>query len=308
MCDLSVLIVTYNNEADIAACLDSVAAIEGLDVQTIVLDNASGDATFAAATAHSLRAHVIALETNVGFGSGMNRAAADATGTNLLLLNPDAVLERGAAERLVELTTQRPDAAVYGGLTMFTDGRLNPNTVRRLPSLRAVAMFATGLSMLSGRITDFEQLPLPTSDEVAAVPMLTGSLMLIPHEVWDQLGGFDERFFMYAEDTDFCARIADAGLEILLDPLARIVHDGGASTPDGGRKAAMMMSGRATYIRLRWTGIKRRVGLGLLWFGVAIRALSGRLHPKARRWAEAWRLRDWWFPGYGDGRPNLPPG
>lgn len=307
MHDLSVLIVTYNNEADIDRCLDSVAAVEGLDVETVVLDNASADGTVAAATAHRLHATVIALDENVGFGSGMNQAAAVTCGTYLLLLNPDAVLEPGAAERLVSLAADRPGAAIYGGLTTFTNGRLNSNTVRRLPSLRGAAMFASGLSMLSTRITDFEQLPLPVSDAVISVPMLTGSLMLIPRTVWDRLDGFDERYFMYAEDTDICARIGEAGLDILLDPLARILHDGGASTPDEGRKTTLMMAGRATYLRLRWRGWRKRVGLALLWVGVAVRSAVGRVHPKARRWTVVWKHRDWWFGGYGDGRPNLPP-
>lgn len=224
-----------------------------------------------------------------------------------MLLNPDATLKPGAAERLVALTADRPGAAMYGGLTEYTDGRLNSNTVRRLPSLAAVAVFATGVSIFSSRISDLEQMPLPTDDAVRPVPMLTGSLMLIPRGVWDRLGGFDERFFLYAEDTDLCARIEEAGLEVLLDPGARIVHDGGASTPDGGRKTALMMAGRATYIRVRWSGLRRRLGLAMLWTGVLVRSVIGRLHPRARRWVETWHLRSWWFPGYGEGRPKLPP-
>ena len=308
MPDLSVLIVTYNNESDIGPCLDSVAAIEGLTVETIVLDNDSTDRTVEMAGIHSLCATVIAAGENLGFGAGMNRAADAATGTNLLLLNPDAILESGAAERLVRRSTERSDAAMYGGLTVYSDGALNANTVRRLPSIRAMIMFAAGLSIISERVTDFERLPLPVGDEVRPVPMLTGSLMLIPRAVWDELDGFDERYFMYAEDTDICARIAEAGHPILLDPLARIVHDGGASTPDGGRKAAMMMAGRSTYIRLRWSGWRRRAGLALLWLGVGLRGVAGRVHPRARRWTVAWGMRDWWFPGYSGGLAKLPPG
>ncbi len=306
MPELSVLIVTYNNESDIEACLDSVAAIEGLDVETVVVDNGSSDGTLAAARRHPLGVEVIDAGDNLGFGRGMNMAAAATSGALLLLLNPDAVLAPGAAERLVGLARRRPGAAMYGGLTEYTDGTLNANTVRRLPGVRSTLMFATGLSILSQRIPDFEATPLPNDDAVRPVQMLTGSLMLIPRPVWDRLGGFDEHFFMYAEDTDLFARIAEEGLEILLDPAARIIHDGGASTPDTGRKTVMMMAGRSTYVRLRWPGVRGRLGLAALWTGVAVRALAGRVHPRARRWRTAWAMRDWWLPGYGDGR-RLPP-
>ena len=307
MADLSVVIVTFNNSADIGACLDSVAAIDPPAADVVVVDNASDDNTVARAQEHALRPTVIANDGNEGFGRGVNRGAAAASGDHLLLLNPDAVLRPGAVQLLLAQLEDRQDVAMAGGLTEFTDGGCNPFTVRRLPSLRSLVVFATGLSALSSRIPDFERLPLPEDDEVRSVPMLTGSLMLVPRPVWEELGGFDERFFMYAEDTDLCARMLDSGRQILLVPAARIVHDGGASTPDSGRKTAMMLAGRATYIRLRWRGPRRMVGLALLQAGVAVRALLARVRPGAMRWRAAWGLRSWWSPGYGEGRPVLPP-
>ncbi len=305
MIDVSVLVVTYNNQDDISPCLDSIAAIEGLTVETIVVDNDSADSTVEVAKAHSIAPHVIAEADNRGFGSGMNAAAAAATGEFFLLLNPDAVLEPGSAERLVALARSRPEVAMVGGLTVRQDGTINPDTVRRLPTLRGALMFASCLSMVSRRVSDFERMPVP--EAVRAVPMITGSLMLISRDRWHELGGFDERFFMYAEDTDICARIAARGWVILVDPDARVRHEGGASTPDGGRKAAMMMAGRTTYVRVQWSGVRRRIGLACVWWGALARSVLSRVHPRAARWRDVWRLRDWWLPGYGAGRPRLPP-
>ncbi len=305
MFDVSVLIVTYNNEDDIGACLDSVAAIAEYRVETVVVDNDSSDATVEVTKAHPLAPHVIVAGDNAGFGAGMNTAAAAASGEYLLLLNPDAILEPGSAERLVELARSRPDASMVGGLTLRANGEPNPDTVRRLPSLRGALMFASGMSMVSARITDFERMPLPVT--ISAVPMITGSLMVISAERWRDLGGFDERFFMYSEDTDICARIGSHGWSILVDPEARILHEGGASTPDGGRKAAMMMAGRATYMRVQWSGLRGQLGLACLWWGALVRSLLSRVHPRAKRWGDVWRLRSWWFAGYGPDRPRLPP-
>lgn len=307
MADLHVVIVTYNNEHDIGPCLDAVGDIDSFDVTTVVVDNASSDDTVSVARAHPATDHVVANDDNLGFGVAVNQGAQISAAGDVLLLNPDAVLRPGAVQRLMELRAQRGDQNAYAGLTELSDGRLDPFAFRRPPTLRSLLVFATAIGAISERVPDFERLPLPDDDDVQPIPMMTASLLLLPRQLWNRLGGFDERYFLYSEDTDLCSRIAKLGGRIYLDPQARVLHDGGASAPDSGRRAALMLAGRATYVRLQWSAPRRVMGIALLQCGVGVRALLARLRPGAERWRYAWHVRRWWRAGYRDDAPTFPP-
>ena len=138
--------------------------------------------------------------------------------------------------------------------------------------------------------------------------MITGSLLLVRREDFERYSGFDERYVMYSEDADLCARVVEDGGTILVDTGASITHDGGGSSKSGGRMIAMMNAGRSTYLRTRWSGPRRRLGLALLWAGSGLRAAVGLVHPGTRRWSEAWTYRRWWWPGYQPGQPVGPAG
>jgi GT2 family glycosyltransferase len=302
--DLAVIVVTYNSEDYLDACLDSVDAIEGLDVEVVVVDNASTDRTVDAARKRPAdNLTVVANDENVGFGRANNQGVAACDAPLVLLLNPDAELAPGAAEALVALQQDRPEHGLYGGLTRRVDGTLNEHTLRKLPSVLGTVTFGLGLSAVHPLLA-VEQLDLPT--ETSTAPLVTGSLLLIDREVWDELGGFDERFFMYSEDADLCQRAVALGYVPLVQPDAVIIHDGGASSPDTGRKIAMMMAGRATYVRLHWTGPARWLALSALYCGVGIRAAADRLLGK-EAWLTAWRHRSWWMPGYRQDASQTPP-
>lgn len=302
--DLAVIVVTYNSEDDLEPCLDSVAEIEDLAVEVAVVDNASTDATVALAEQRrSATVQVLANDENLGFGRAINQGVAATTAPLILLLNPDAVLTPGSAEALVGLSKDRPEHGLYGGLTRRNDGTLNEHTLRKLPSLLGTVTFGLGLAAVHPLLA-VEKLDVPT--ELTTAPMVTASLLLIDRTVWDRLGGFDERFFLYSEDADLCRRAVDLGHLPLVDPGAVIVHDGGASSPDIGRKIAMMMAGRTTYIRIHWSGPQRWLALASLYVGVGIRAAADRVLGK-RSWLTAWGLRSWWLPGYRPDAPPVPP-
>ena len=302
--ELAVVIVSYNSELDLDDCLDSVAAIEDLVVEVAVVDNFSTDDSVAVARKReSATVQVLVNEENVGFGRAVNQGVAATTAPLVLLLNPDATLTPGSAETLVRLSQDRPSHGLYGGLTRLSDGTLNEHTLRKLPSLLGTVMFGLGLAAVHPRLA-VEKLDLPT--DLTAVPMVTASLLLIDRTVWDELDGFDERFFMYYEDADLCRRAVDQGYVPLVDPDAIVLHDGGASSPDTGRKIAMMMAGRSTYIRTHWSGLPRWLALAALNCGVGLRAAIDRARGK-QVWTTAWSLRSWWFPGYSVGSAAVPP-
>ncbi len=199
MCDLSILIVSYNTRALTIACLESVELqSQGLDYEVIVVDNDSRDGSAAAIAARFPRVRLLALSENLGFARANNLAARQARGRYLLLLNPDTVVLNRAIPRLLEFARTRVGPAICGGRTLNPDGTLNPTSCWGWPTPWSAWCRATGLAtMLRGsRWFDPEALGGWSRDSVRQVDIVTGCLLLLPRELWQQLGGFDPQFFM----------------------------------------------------------------------------------------------------------------
>lgn len=212
--DVSILIISYNTRELTLACLESVyAQTAGVSFEVIVVDNASIDGSAAAVAERFPQCRLVALEKNVGFAGGNNLAAKHATGRYLLLLNPDTVVLENAAGRAVRFADEHADAGIVGGRTFFGDGSLNRNSCHGAPTPWSLFCMGTGLSSLLRRSGWFnpEGLGSWKRDSVRSVDAVTGCFLLIRRELWEKLGGFDESFFMYGEDTDLCQRAWRAG-------------------------------------------------------------------------------------------------
>ncbi len=173
------------------------------------------------------------------------------------------------------------------------------------PTLWSLFCFATMLSTVfrGSRIFDPESLGSWPRDSVREVDIVTGCLLLLPRELWTELGGFDERFFMYGEDADLALRAAALGYRPAITPDAVITHEIGASTDSRPDKMVLVYRGKAALVRKHWPQPKRSIGLGFLWAGVALRALVGRATPAregAATWQAVWRARRGWLEGYPD--------
>jgi len=304
--ELSVLIVAYRNADLTRECLASVFAEMRGSFEVVVVDNASGDGTAEMVAAEFPQARLVALEENVGFARGNNVAARHARGEWLLLLNPDTVVLDGALDELLAFGRANPGGGLYGGRTIYRDGTLNPTSCWGLPTLWSTFCFATGLSTLrrGSAVFDPESLGPWERDSVRRVGVVTGCLLLVRREVWERLGGFDARFWMYGEDLDLAVRAHAMGLRPAITPAATIVHVVGASSPDSGRKMALVMRARATVMRLHWRPPAAALGIAMLVAGVGMRALAaralGRL-PGRRRgelWRTVWGQREEWRAGY----------
>jgi GT2 family glycosyltransferase len=222
-----VAVVTHNSAADLERFLaGQVQLALELDSPLILVDNASSDATIDLARSHGDAVTLIASARNRGYAAAVNSAATAVPGRDLLLLNPD--VEAPPADAVGALTgflSARPRAAVVAPRQVGDDGRTQPSA-RRFPSL--VAMLgslpvAGRLGAVRRRYDDY--LSPSWSDEDTRVDWVNGAAMLIRREAFDALGGWDERFFLYMEDADFCRRCARAGWEIWLLPSVRLRHD-----------------------------------------------------------------------------------
>lgn len=230
--DVDVVIVGYRSRDLVLACLDSIAdAAPGLVVTRTVADNHSGDGTLEAVAA---RGDTICFDTggNLGFSRANNLGIARGSARYVLVLNPDTIVEPGAIRTLVDVADAHPEAGVVAPRLLHADG--TPQlTARAFPS-PAAAVFGrrSPLTRLFPG-NPWSRSFLTERDHVGEDPYevdwVSGAAMLVRRDVIDEVGGFDEEFFLFWEDADWCHRIKRAGHAVLTVPAATVVHDEGGT-------------------------------------------------------------------------------
>ena len=225
MADVSVVVVTYNALPWIERCLESVRAYE-----TIVVDHGSTDGTLELVRRRFPQARLIE-EGNTGLGAGSNTGMRVASGSYFLLLNSDAWAVGDAVEQLAAFAEAHPEAAVVGPKLLNPDGTLQ-RSVRGFPTIWRLAteyFFLRKLAPGTRALNAFYAARFP-HDEVREAEFLMGACLLVRREAADTVGLFDEDFFMFSEETDWCYRFRQAGWNVLFFPGAEFVHVGGATT------------------------------------------------------------------------------
>jgi len=293
--DVSILIVTYRCRDAARACLESLRGRGDGACEIVVLDNASGDGTVEMVRSEFPDVRLIASEENLGFALGCNRAAEEARGEYLLLLNPDTVVHEGAVANLLAFARAHPEHGLYGGRTLDPDGSVNPGSCWGAPTLWSLFCFATLLTSAfkRTRLFDPESLGGWKRDTVREVDIVTGCLLLSPRTLWEELGGFDTRFFMYGEDADLSLRAAALGYRPAITPDAVVTHEIGVSSAAREDKLLLLFRGKATLLRKHWHGLRLQLGLGLISAGIGLRSLISR-----GPWTQVWRSRSDWRAGY----------
>jgi GT2 family glycosyltransferase len=216
--DLSIIIVTWNNEPEIEACLESLYSAAGQLPEIILVDNSSQDGTTGILRSHGDRIRLTENTANQGFARASNQGLKEAGGRYLMLLNPDTVVEPGALKTLVHFMDSEPSAGAAGARLVRGNGEVQRSCLR-FPS---VGMLLQGYLSGGGYLPADMSMP----SEVSAV---SGAALIVRREVVEEVGFIDERFFMYAEETDWCYRMAQAGWKVYYVPDAHIMHIGGAS-------------------------------------------------------------------------------
>jgi GT2 family glycosyltransferase len=287
-----VVVVTFNSREHVLRCLDSLTATAALTVT--VLDNASSDGT-ADLLAGRPGIALVRNPVNVGFARAVNVAARRVDAELLLLLNPDCVLRPDTVDQLLAEAAADPSAGIWGGRALHEDGTLDPSSCLPLPRLWHAGAFALGISDHRLPRWNPDSLGGWRRDDRREVPALTGAVLLVDQALWQRLGGFDERYFVYGEDVDLCARARRDGARPVFTPAAVYVHAGGASSSPGGRLVALL-AGRVTLAQEHLPRWSAAVSQLLLLLGVAGRALP-RVD-RAQRWREAWERRSEWRRGW----------
>jgi GT2 family glycosyltransferase len=225
---LSIIIVTYNSTADVDACLGSlVQHPPSADHEIVVVDNASTDGTAAAIRSRWHDVRVIDSAVNVGFARANNVGIQQTSGPLILLLNPDTSVPVGALDTLVAALDARPDVAVAGPRLVDAQGRAELSFGRMLSPLAELRQkFLVEGSRRPGPIAAYVESITRKPQEVDWV---SGACLLVRRADAEAVGLMDERFFMYAEDVDFCASIRARGRRVLFCSAAEVVHLRGRS-------------------------------------------------------------------------------
>ncbi len=221
--DLAVVIVTYNSAHVIGDLLDSLPrALGSRTADVVVVDNGSADGT---ADLVAARGDCTVIRSdNVGYAGGINRGVREAAPANaILVLNPDVRLTPGSLAPLLE-ALQQPKVGIVAPQLRSADGRLEPSLRRNPTLLRALGLERTGLAALAEKVHDAAQYEHPH-----LVDWAQGAVVLMSRECFDALGGWDESFFLYSEETDLSLRARDLGLLTAYEPRSVAVHIGGQS-------------------------------------------------------------------------------
>jgi len=221
--DLALVIVTYNSAHMVTGLLDSIpAALDGLAADVVVVDNGSADGTADVVAAHG-GARLVRCG-NSGYAAGINRGvAAAAPAGAILVLNPDVRLAPASVPPLLE-SLARPAAGIVVPQLRGPDGGLQ-RSLRREPSvLRSLGLAGTGLPALAESVRSAGAYARPHW-----VDWATGAAMMISRACFDALGGLDESYFLYSEETDLSLRARDLGLRTWYEPRSVAVHVGGQS-------------------------------------------------------------------------------
>lgn len=282
--ELPVVTVTYSPGPHLERFLSSLSVATDRPVDVVMADNGSVDGAPEAAERHYPFARLLRTGANLGYGGAVNRAAASfvtSCSEFLVIANPDVVWAPGSIDALLDAARRWPRAAAVGPLIRDPDGSVYPSA-RHLPSVIRGGMHAVvGPFWKNNPWTAAYRQDRETPSE-RPVGWLSGSCLLVRRAAFDQIGGFDERYFMYMEDVDLGERFGEAGWLNVYVPSAEVLHDKGHSTGrDPARNLAAHHDSTWTYLSSRHTGWSRAPLRWAMRGALAVR--SGLVVRKARR-------------------------
>ncbi len=230
MIDLSIVVVNWNVRDLLRRCLVSIFAAELPRLEVIVVDNASTDGSLDMLRAEFLGVTLVANADNLGFPAANNQGLAAARGRLVMTLNPDTEVVGDALARLIAYLDAHLDVGALGPQLLNLDGSIQSSR-RRFPTLITALFESTWLQGIAPRgvLRRYTMDDAP-ADATHEVDWVTGACIVVRREALEAVGGFDERFFMYSEELDWCRRIKRAGWKIVYLPEAKVIHHAGKSS------------------------------------------------------------------------------
>jgi len=286
----SVIILSYNTKNLTRDCLNHAllsvksAQLSGYNCEIIVVDNASTDGSPEMIKKEFPQVHLLAQKNNLGFTGGNNLGMKKASKDLFLLLNSDAFLEQDTLIRAIEIMNNHPHWGVMGCKLVYADGSFQPSG-GYLPTPTSVVQWMMGLDLVPG----LQRLLHPVHpnwpeffSSEKQMGWVMGAFMCLRRQVWEKTDGFDEHFFMYMEEVEWCKRIADAGYGVGFTPAFSVVHLGKASSAsDPVKPYVKEAQGLLYYIKKHYPKSLPLVRSSIVWgnrFRLVAFQLLGRSH------------------------------
>ncbi len=234
---LSIVIVNYNGKHFLSGCLNSVEKFARCSHEVIVVDNASTDGSCEYLRENFPHVRLIESKMNLGYSGGNNLGATQAQGDLLLLLNNDTQLLSSLSPALQEFQTDN-QLGVLGCRMFYGDGSLQPSIGFDHTPFRMVLSWS-GLGRFVSAPSIFKRVDNNGShyDVLREAAWISGAFLMTRKDLWERLGGFDDKYFMYVEDVDYCKRVRMAGYKVAFTPLVEIIHYEGGGKKWIGEKA-----------------------------------------------------------------------
>lgn len=278
---ISIVIVSYNVRVLLLDCLHSLQASGFGPLEIFVVDNASTDGSVESVRQNFPSVSLIANKENLGFAKANNQALQKASGEYLLFLNPDTVVPADALQRFVAFMDDHPEAGAAGPRMVNGKGDYLPESKRGLPTPMTAFWKLSGVSKLFPRSARFARYYLGHLDPLGVheVEVLSGAFFFVRKSVLDRTGGFDERFFMYAEDIDLSQRIRLAGYRNYYLGDCTVLHYKGESTRKDRKYVRQFYGAMSQYVHKYYGRSLYRL---LLDAGIWLRASLEMLRPGRR--------------------------
>ncbi len=284
---LSIIIVSYEVKYFLEQCLFSVTrAVQHLEsvrsdgkVEVIVVDNASADGTVEYLENRFPSVRFIANKENMGFGRANNLGLMRVTGKYTLFLNPDTILPEKIFDHCVSFFESHESVGSVGVRMIDGQGKFLIESKRGFPTVWRSFCKLSGLSSLFPHSKRFAAYNAGHLNEEGVFPVdaLAGAFLAIRKKVVDDIGGFDERFFMYAEDIDLSKRVKDAGFENYYLGNETILHFKGESTKKDVRYVKIFYEAMNLYVQKHYSGAGSRFSVALMKTAIGIRSLISRM-------------------------------
>ena len=261
--DVSVIIINYRTAELTIQCIESLyREVQDIIFEVIVVDNASGDGSLKKIQAFfKNQIRIVDSFENLGFGNGNNLGAKEASGRYLFFLNPDTLLINNAVKLLMDYLDQNAQVGIVGGNLYTMEGGAAPSYCLTFDSPKQEKKDSRWISILGSKIKSKLKTfnkngfadSFNISDDPLSVAYIFGADLMIRRELFEELGGFDPEFFMYAEEEELSWRVKERGFAIMNVPQAKIIHLEGASTQSdvtfNQRQYCMRMNGKLIFFR-----------------------------------------------------------
>jgi GT2 family glycosyltransferase len=231
--DLSIIIVNYNAKDFLRECVQSILReiSPKVSYEIIVVDNASTDGSVQMIAKEFPEVHLIASKENLGFSKGNNAGIKKSSGRYVLFLNPDTVMKKDTMESMIEFMDETPKAGAATCFVRMQNGKLDDGAHRGFPTPWNAFCYFSGLAKLFPGSTIFNGYNggWKDLDKIHEIDALVGAFMLVRREAGEDVGWWDEDYFFYGEDLDFCFELKARGWKIYFVPTVEILHHKGVS-------------------------------------------------------------------------------